>query len=85
MVDDEVATGLVELRETVAAQTAGLMRMLSVLATQTAMLKEILTAVKADNDAGESPIAALLKRLVVVTEGHSETLERIENSITASR
>jgi hypothetical protein len=80
MTNEELAAGMTEVKQTVEAQTAGLLKMLGVLATQTSMLKDILAAVTAEPE-GESPLLQALKKIAAILEWQSAKLEHIENTM----
>jgi hypothetical protein len=80
MTDTMLTPDPTDLKEAVAAQTAGLMKMLAVLATHGDMLKEILAAITGE-PVDESPLVETLKQLVAATQANGDVLHRIEGAI----
>lgn len=80
MTDAKLTAELTALKEAVAAQTAGLMKLLALLATHGDMLKQILAAITAE-PADESPLVETLKQLVAATQANGDALHRIEGAI----
>jgi hypothetical protein len=80
MTDTTLTADLTDLKEAVAAQTAGLVKMLALLATHGDMLKQILAAITAE-PTDESPLVETLKQLVAATQANGDALHRIEGAI----
>ena len=80
MTDAELTAHLTDVKDAVAAQTAGLMKLLGILATQGEMLKQILAAVTAEPE-GDSPLLETLRQLVAAVQATGEALHRIEGAI----
>jgi hypothetical protein len=80
MTDAKLTSELTDLKEAVAAQTAGLMKLLALLATHGDMLKQILAAITAE-PAVESPLVETLKQLVAATQANGDALHRIEGAV----
>ena len=76
MLDQE----LIDVKQAVEAQTAGLLRLLGIIATHGKMLEAILAAVTAEPE-GESPLVGTLKQLVTAVQANGEALHRIEGAI----
>lgn len=73
MFDDTLAPEIIELREAIEAQTAGLMQMLGIQAQQSAMLREILVACTAEPD-GPSPLVKLILKLNAAIDAQSAAI-----------
>ncbi len=71
---------LTDIKQAIASQTAGLMKLLAVLVTHGEMLKAILAAVTAEPE-DESPLVATLRSLVTAVQANGEALHRIEGKI----
>jgi hypothetical protein len=80
MTDAKLTAELTDLKEAVAAQTAGLMKLLALLATHGDMLKQIVAAITAE-PTDESPLVETLKQLVAATRANGDALHRIEGAI----
>ena len=76
VISDQVAAELARLRDTVETLTGGLRMMVETQATHTEMLRAILEA--ATEEAGESPLPALLTQIVERLDEQTGILHRIE-------
>ena len=79
---DAVADQLARLRETVETLTQGLRMMVETQGTHTEMLRAILEA--ATEEAGESPLPALLTQIVERLDEQTGILLRIEAAASGS-
>lgn len=83
MSDQAIIAELVQMRQAMEAQGAGLIRMLQIMASNTEMLQKILEAVTAEPE-GDSPLVEALRELIASVNSHGVVLERIERRMIAA-
>jgi len=79
MNEAELTEAVLEMRDAIHTLTAGCRELAGAIETQTQLLVEIKEAVTAE-PVGESPLVALLKRLVELGEANTATLARLEQA-----
>lgn len=79
MNDADLSEAVLEMRDAIHSLTAGCGALAGAIETQTKLLVEIKEAVMAE-PAGESPLVALLKRLVDLGEANAAALSRLEQA-----
>lgn len=79
MDSEELTEAMLEMRDAIHSLTAGCGELAGAIGNQTTLLVEIKEAVTAE-PLGESPIVALLKRLVELSESNAAALARIEQT-----
>jgi hypothetical protein len=75
----ELTEAVLEMRDAIHSLTAGCGELAGAIANQTQLLVEIKQAVTAEPQ-GESPLVALLKRLVDLGEANAAALARLEQA-----
>jgi hypothetical protein len=79
MNEAELTEAVLEMRDALHSLTAGCSELAGAIETQTKLLVEIKEAVTAEPQS-ESPLAALLKRLVELGEANAAALARLEQA-----